>query len=910
MDCPSDDDLSSYLAGRLDAAEQEAVSSHLLGCDACDALVEVLATRSPVGGLGASPAASAQGEHVEPREGDAVGRYVLQRVVGAGGMGVVWAAYDAELDRQVAIKLVRSTGGPSGAALRARFDREVRVTARLQHPSIVSLLEAGTWPSGEPFYVMKLVSGTSLDQVVAGRPTLTERLALLPNLIAVVDALAYAHRAGVIHRDLKPANVLVGRYGETVVIDWGLAKSLTASASAAADSEGAMAPTPPKAATPGATVAGSVMGTPAYMPPEQARGEAIDARADVYALGAMLYHLLTGAAPFAELPPAAVLGAVLAGPPPPLASRVRGAPADLITIVERAMSREAADRHPSAEELVDELKRFQTGQLVGSHRYSARELVTRWLRRHRMAVAVAGVAALCLAVLGAMSLRRIVREQQRAEGERAIAERSRADAEELVNFMLFDLRQKLLSVGREDLLGSVAQKALQYYEGQSNDHPADETLHRRAVGLCTLGDVLVAQGDSTEALARYRGALALAETLSHKDPSSNRWRHNLAVVRESLGRLLERHGDLAGALAQHRAAEAECRSFLKARLSAEGGPRQPAPSGSASGESSRGATVVGSNGSAGRGDAEVELDLSRALDLIGDVLRAQGDTDAALEQYRASLALDPRLAAQQPDDAQRLRHLSVVRASIGQILLARGDLAGAFAEHQAGLQIAERLALREPRNQTWQRDLAISHEDIARVLEQRGDLRAALAAYRAGKAVSERLAAADPSSAELQRDLSTSHAMVGTVLHSLGEMTGSLAEYRGSLVIVQRLAAREPQKVEWQRHLAMAYRNLADVLLPLRRVAEAEKALQDGLAITSRLAAADPANPMWQRDLARTRYGLGEVAKARGDRARILASFRQVLAIMAPLVAKDPTNVGWRKLVDEARARLASVPAR
>jgi eukaryotic-like serine/threonine-protein kinase len=198
--------------------------------------------------------------------------YVVGEEIARGGMGRILAARDRRLGRPVAIKelLVDSYD------LRARFEREARITAKLQHPGIVNILEAGTWPSGEAFYVMKLVTGESLDKVIAARTTLDKRLALLPNVIAAVDALAYAHDHRVIHRDLKPANVLVGDYGETVVIDWGLAKDLDD----VTDTPDLGGPFRTQAAAPGATVAGAVMGTPAYMPVEQALGETVDERAD------------------------------------------------------------------------------------------------------------------------------------------------------------------------------------------------------------------------------------------------------------------------------------------------------------------------------------------------------------------------------------------------------------------------------------------------------------------------------------------------------------------------------------------------------------------------------------------------------------------------------------------------------
>jgi serine/threonine protein kinase len=194
-----------------------------------------------------------------------------------GGLGRILRARDPRTGRVVALKEVLR---PSPDLI-ARFAREAMVTANLQHPAIVPVYEVGRWPEGEPFYAMKLVEGRSLDAVIQDAPTLRERLALVPRLIDVAEAIAYAHGQGVIHRDLKPANVLVGSYGETVVIDWGLARR-------SGDPEAALASSLVGVISGAVTLVGDVVGTPLYMPPEQARGEEVDARADVYAL-AMLY---------------------------------------------------------------------------------------------------------------------------------------------------------------------------------------------------------------------------------------------------------------------------------------------------------------------------------------------------------------------------------------------------------------------------------------------------------------------------------------------------------------------------------------------------------------------------------------------------------------------------------------------
>jgi len=347
--------------------------------------------------------------------------YQIVSELARGGMGRILEAHDLRLDRPIAIKEVLH--GDEGA--RARFDREVRITAGLQHPAIVHVTEAGQWPDGQPFFAMKLIRGKPLDVQIAEAKSLTGRLTLLPAVIAVTDALAYAHTRSVIHRDLKPANVLVGDFGETVVIDWGIAKDLS-------DAEEIVSLTPEvrgsmqlKAGA-AETVVGSVMGTPSYMPPEQANGERVDARADVYALGAMLYQVLAGVPPFIGRTTAEVLAKVLEGAPEPLASIVPDAPIDLITIVEKAMARTPAERFPTANEMVAELKSFQRGMLVKSHDYTTWQLIKRWFRRNRGAVVVGAIAFTALCVVGGVLLWRNVEAQREAEVE-ATAARAQAD---------------------------------------------------------------------------------------------------------------------------------------------------------------------------------------------------------------------------------------------------------------------------------------------------------------------------------------------------------------------------------------------------------------------------------------------------------------------------------------------------
>jgi serine/threonine protein kinase len=328
---------------------------------------------------------------------DGADRYVLDKQIGTGGMGRVFSGRDLRLARTVAIKMLRT----HDAALARRFEREVRLAARLQHPGVVPVYDAGFWPSGEPFLVMKLVLGQSLARVVKDADTRADRLALLPDVIAAAEAIAYAHDQGIVHRDLKPSNILVGAFGETVVVDWGLAKDLRAQDPTDRD------PGPVAGIQPigGDTAVGAVVGTPSYMSPEQAAGKPVDLRADVYAIGAILYFVLAGTAPqpASTSPPGRPPAA--SGKLVPLATLEPGLPSDLLAIVSKAIAFDPAGRYPSAFELAEDLKRFTGGQLVAARDYSLPARIGRFVEHHPVAVGLACVAAAAGMVIAKLALR-------------------------------------------------------------------------------------------------------------------------------------------------------------------------------------------------------------------------------------------------------------------------------------------------------------------------------------------------------------------------------------------------------------------------------------------------------------------------------------------------------------------------
>ena len=365
-------------------------------------------------------------------------RYTVRGEVARGGFGVVLRADDQQIGREVALKQLIEPN-PS---VEARFIREALITARLEHPGIVPVHEVGRRADGSPYYAMKLLSGRSFKSVLAEATSFEERRLLIGHVIAVADAIAFAHSRRIIHRDLKPANIVVGDYGETVVVDWGLAKNLSEP-----DEQRPPAAMPYRTsgrAGDDLTAFGQILGTPAYMPPEQARGEEVDERADVYSLGAILYHVLAGDPPYRASSTEEILEKVRSEELTPIKERAPRAAEELVAIVQKAMARDAAARYPTASELAKDLRRYQAGQLVGAYAYSPLERAAKWVRRRRT-LAAAVAAAFLVAVLGGVAAfvreQRLRHEEQRARQE-AVA--SAAEARRRLLLQYVDQGRRLL----------------------------------------------------------------------------------------------------------------------------------------------------------------------------------------------------------------------------------------------------------------------------------------------------------------------------------------------------------------------------------------------------------------------------------------------------------------------------------
>lgn len=483
-----------------------------------------------------------------PATHDPYERYSLTSLHATGGMGRVWLARDAALGRNVALKELRPEL-VENPAVWSRFLQEARITGQLEHPGIVPVYELTSRPHDHrPFYTMRFVEGRTLSESIEsyhqkraqGAAGPLDLRALLSAFVGVCNAVGYAHSRGVVHRDLKGANVVLGDFGEVMVLDWGLAKVIgseehASAAVAAADCE---------------THLGQILGTPAYMAPEQAAGELerIGPRTDVYGLGAILYEILTGRPPFSGNTIEEILAKVRAGGPLPPVRCGGAGTAALEAICLRAMARHAEDRYFSAGELADEVERWLADEPVRAYREPLPTRFARWARRHKSMVAGA-VSLLATATLAlAVGLVMVRAEQRRTEAARAeaVAYASAADAQhrraeanftrarELVDEIVRQAGDTPMDPPRRAASGdgvtprepgsgggrqyrlrrALLEDALEFYQGFLVQETTDTAI-RREIGHAyeKIGDIYGVLGKDTEADRAYAAATEIRDSL-------------------------------------------------------------------------------------------------------------------------------------------------------------------------------------------------------------------------------------------------------------------------------------------------------------------------------------------------------------------------------------------------------------
>ncbi len=842
-------------------------------------------------------------------------RYEVGAEIARGGMGRVMEAWDSEQRRRVAIKVLLRSGDEAAR----RFVREARITARLQHPAIVPLYEAGRWSTGEPFFAMKLVAGRSLDDAVARARTLDEKLALLPHLVAVTEALAYAHEEGIVHRDLKPSNVLVGRFGETVVIDWGLAKDVRD------DDDDGPPPSGPyrdSERSPKLTAIGQALGTPCYMAPEQARGESVDARADVYALGAMLYHALAGAPPHVGGGAKATIARVLAGPPAPLASRAPGTPGDLITIVEKAMARTPSERYPDARAMAADLRRFTAGQLVDAHEYSLLALLRRWVARHRAVVATACVLLAALTASSVFSVRRIVRERDRADALSVTAVTQRDAAERLAGFVLGRLRERLEAFGKLDLLGGVGAEVDGYYRtlDPTRDAGNAAVLVRRGRALFVLVEVERRTRDWPAAIALARSAIDAFQLAAQRDPNDAEAGALLVVARASLAGVLENAGRTDEGLAEG-ARAMDAASALVARAPADDRVRVAAAFADSRGAFLRAShsDVEGGRSAALRARAHVEGVSGAARldafwqDTLGSAYRNLGGFDtraqdwpATAEVCRAAIDLRRAQLRVEPDHVERTSALAYMLRGLAFAANKLGHEDDALAALRESVKLRAWLLEREPNDATARYDQGIA---LAMTCEMErawhGPTAQAKSDCDAARSLLAALVAARPDDAKAEDALGRALRSVGRTSLAAGDREAAWRAFDEAVRRASHAAASDPASFALESGVIEGVDGRARAALALDRVDAARADAADAVARVRQQVQAHPKMKQFELDLALRLVTEGEVARAAGDPAGARRAYAEALEHSERAVAATPEDVESTIVLAIVCSRLA-----
>jgi class 3 adenylate cyclase/tetratricopeptide (TPR) repeat protein len=802
--------------------------------------------------------------------------WVLEKKIGQGGFGEVWLGRDKRLDLKHVFKFCFR-------ADRVRsLKREVTLFRLLRervgaHPNIVAIEHVCF--DQAPFYiVMRHVEGENLVTWCEEKGGIEKvPLAICLEIVAqVADALQAAHDSGVIHRDVKPSNILVGGPGEIHVYltDFGIGQVI---------SEEMLNRFTRSGFTQTVGDDRSDSGTQLYMAPELFSGKPASIRSDIYALGVVLYQLLVG--DFTR----------------PVTTDWAKRITDplLQEDLENCFAGDPQERFAGAGQLAEQLRRLE-------ERRAAAEKQQALLKERERAAYRRGIirtAALALVVIGVVSglaiyafsqrhqarraakeasaQRRAAQEQARiAENRRLAAQTSernandaRDQADGLIDFMLHDLRDKLQSIGRLDVLDDVAQKAKEYLDRLPKELVTPSRLKQQAAMLGNLGDVRVAQGKLTEALEAYQEYLSIMKRLVEQDRSNSSWQQDLLASYDKAGGVLVDQGKLSEAL------EIYQQSLVTAKALAE----------------------------QDQSNSGWQWGLSLCFQNVGDVLVARGELPEAMKAYQQSLQIRQTLVERDSTKSDRQRDLSVSYNKVGDVLVSQGQRQEGLEHFKKALKIRQALVEQDKTNSGRQRDLMVSYQHIGDALVPEGRLQEALGNYQQGLLIAKALAEKDRTNTGWQRDLTVFYDCIGEVLLARGKPDEALENYQMWMATAERLVEQDKTNSDWQQMLSYGYEKTGEVWEAKGKLEEALVDYRKEMAIAKRLTEEDETNSDWKWGLSFSYRKVGDVLAEQGDLGRALEEYRAEFTIIDKLARQDPTNAGWQTAAALNRYSISKV---